>query len=60
MTLDEGGEVISLQDYKEFAEGFSHHEIHLMSFFYMVKLVLQNHTNKSFVRFFLAHDKIFR
>ncbi len=55
--LDEGGEVISLQDYKEFAEGFSHHEIHLMSFFYMVKLVLQNHTNKSFVRFFLHMTK---
>ncbi len=55
--LNEGGETISLKDYQEFAEGFSHHEIHLMSYFYMIKLVLQNHTNRFSVRSLLRMAK---
>ena len=55
--LNEGGETISLKHYQEFAEGFSHHEIHLMSYFYMIKLVLVNHTNRFSVRAILQMAK---
>jgi len=55
--INEGGETISLKDYKEFAEGFSHHEIHLMSFFYMIKLALTDHTNRTIVRLLLRTAK---
>jgi 2-polyprenyl-3-methyl-5-hydroxy-6-metoxy-1,4-benzoquinol methylase len=55
--LNEGGETLSLQDYKEFADGFAYHEIHLMSFFYMIKLVLKKHTHSFLVRSLLRTAK---
>jgi len=55
--LNEGGETISLKHYQDFAEGFSYHEIHLMSFFYMIKLAFKNHTHRFLVRVLLRTAK---
>ena len=56
---DLGDVLFDLATYEEFARGFSHHEIHTMSFLYMVKQTfLQWHTDRFVVRAILRAAKL--
>lgn len=55
-----GDVLFPASEYHKFAEGFSSHKAHYMSYFYMVKQTfLKFHVDKWYVRFFLRLTKYF-